>query len=327
MRPYRGLPTDSEEQSSSHIIIAEGFSPFSIPQGEAPNLPSIRGSGGTEVDAQRQQYGGKGDAAHLGGFTELDLQGISPALWKHLVQQEGVHSMLDIGCGRGISTSWFALHGVKVQCVEGSHDAVVQSLLPAAGFPNAVVEHDFSRGPWWPAETYDMAWAIEFLEHVGINYQHNYVAAMRKCALILVTSSRWGGWHHVEVHQDDWWIRKYESFGFRYDAELTDKFKMIASQEKSTGEAPNGEHYNAQHIWLTLKVFINPAVASLPHHAHLFFEHGCFESRGGKPRKCGDGNSPQASVESVLPQGFFPLELTDSQDDAWHELVKSHISV
>lgn len=292
-----------------------------IPPGSPPNLPSIR----TEQDFGRKIYGGAGDKAHLGGFTELDLHGVTPALWSHLVGTEGVHSVLDIGCGRGVSTSWFGLHGVKIQCVEGSHDAVVQSLLPEAGFPNAVVEHDFSRGPWWPADTYDMGWAVEFLEHVGINYQHNYVAAMRKCALILVTSSRWGGWHHVEVHQDEWWIRKYESFGFRFDSKLTEKYKEIVRKESGTGIAPNGEHYNAQHLSLSLKVFINPAVASLPQHAHLFFEHGCFQGRNMDPRVCGVGGGSQAGVESVLPPEFLPLKLNASQDDAWMKLVQSHI--
>lgn len=68
----------------------------------------------------------------------------------------GVHSLMDVGCGRGISTSWFAFHGADVLCVEGSHDAFENSVLPD---PNSqMVEHDFSRGPWWPEKTYDAIW-------------------------------------------------------------------------------------------------------------------------------------------------------------------------
>jgi hypothetical protein len=63
----------------------------------------------------------------------------------------------------GFSTKHFLDRGARVLCVEGSHDAVTASLLPS----NVVVEHDFSRGPWWPEKTYDAAWSIEFLEHVG----------------------------------------------------------------------------------------------------------------------------------------------------------------
>jgi 2-polyprenyl-3-methyl-5-hydroxy-6-metoxy-1,4-benzoquinol methylase len=59
-----------------------------------------------------------------------------------MIQEHGIKSILDIGCGRGISTSWFHMHGVDAQCVEGSHDGVMQSFLPQS----KVTEHDFSRG-------------------------------------------------------------------------------------------------------------------------------------------------------------------------------------
>ena len=62
-----------------------------------------------------------------------------------------------------------------------------------------VIEHDFSRGPWWPSETYDVAWSVEFLEHVGRNYMRNYMPIFKKAALLFVTHSTWGGWHHVEA--------------------------------------------------------------------------------------------------------------------------------
>lgn len=137
--------------------------PLGIPPGEAINLPSIRVEE-EAVDSERKIYGGNGDKKHLGGFTELDLAGISPAVWRKMLTEFGVHSVLDVGCGRGTSTSWFALHGAKVLCVEGSHDAIEKSMLTDV-VPDGVVEHDFSRGPWWPADTYDAAWAVEFLEH------------------------------------------------------------------------------------------------------------------------------------------------------------------
>lgn len=213
-------------------------------------------------------------------FTDLDLQGVSPATWRNMIEKLNVKSVLDVGCGRGISTSRFLDHGVEVLGVDGSHDAKVQSILDDPD--TQMVEHDFSRGPWWPGKTYDAVWSVEFLEHVGVNFHFNYIQAFRKAAIIFCSSSRWGGWHHVEVHQDDWWILKYQSYGFIYSQQLTDKVRSWASEEKEAKEAanaPNGEPYNAQHIWLSMKVFINPAVASLPEHAHLFFEPGCVYRR------------------------------------------------
>jgi cyclopropane fatty-acyl-phospholipid synthase-like methyltransferase len=94
-----------------------------------------------------------------------------------------IHSVIDVGCGKGLSTSYFQDRGARVLCVEGSHDAVQKSLLPAP----FIVEHDFSRGPWWPSDTYDAAWAVEFTEHVGRQYMPNYMPIFRRAALIFVT--------------------------------------------------------------------------------------------------------------------------------------------
>ena len=110
-------------------------------------------------------------------------------LWNWMQKVLNVRSMVDVGCGRGISTKWFLDHGSEVLCVEGSHDAVEQSLLPRS----VIVEHDFSRGPWWPNATYDLAWSVEFLEHVGRHYAQNYMPIFRRSALAFVTHSTWGG--------------------------------------------------------------------------------------------------------------------------------------
>ena len=61
-----------------------------------------------------------------------------------MVEYLGIKSLLDVGCGIGISTSWFILHGLDyVHCVEGSHDAVEKSLLPrlndAGNVPNNTI--------------------------------------------------------------------------------------------------------------------------------------------------------------------------------------------
>jgi hypothetical protein len=130
-----------------------------VPEGPAVALPSIRITPEEEATIKRAIYGGKGDKAHLGGFTAFDQMGVTVSLWKHMVNHLGIKSILDLGCGRGTSTSWFVVHGLEyVVCAEGSHDAVMQSILPKIiHIPNRtryeIVEHDFSRGPWWPSRT------------------------------------------------------------------------------------------------------------------------------------------------------------------------------
>jgi hypothetical protein len=95
-------------------------------------------------------------------YYNRDTAGISPSLWKHMMEYFGVKTLLDVGCGRGVSTSWFHLQGVKATCVEGSKDARSKNLLITlisedGKNPSAVderyIEHDYTRGPWWPSET------------------------------------------------------------------------------------------------------------------------------------------------------------------------------
>ena len=125
-------------------------------------FPALRNQ--DDAASIRRIYGGKGDGKHLGGWTEIDIQGLSPRLWRHMMSELGIHSIIDVGCGRGISTTWFIMNGLDTLCVEGSHDAYLNSVLPDKD--KQMVEHDFSRGPYWPAKTYDAVWCVEFLEHV-----------------------------------------------------------------------------------------------------------------------------------------------------------------
>lgn len=56
-----------------------------VPDGEAEAMPSVRTSAEEESRIDRKFYGGKGDGAHLGGFTSFDPMGVSPTLWTHMV--------------------------------------------------------------------------------------------------------------------------------------------------------------------------------------------------------------------------------------------------
>jgi hypothetical protein len=158
--------------------------------------------------------------------------------------------------------------------------------------------------------------------------QYNYVKAFRKSAIIFASHSLWGGHHHVEVHEDAYWIEKMTMFGFLYSPMLTETLRKTAISEQATGFAPNGLYLNAQHLCLSMQVFVNPTVASLPQHAHLMAELGCYlntEKGVTYKRECDSGDDPAAKLESILPDEFRPLKLDPSQDEKWFMHVKANI--
>ena len=214
-------------------------------------------------------YGGEADKPHLGGFVDVSVQGgfdrdgLSPRLWRYMLSNWTVHSVIDVGCGRGATSLWFHLQDARVRCVEGSSEAVRQSLLPRS----IITQHDFTAGPYIPDETYDMAWSVEFLEHVRSDKMNNYIATLRKAraptgyrpgphpipraaahmrtwrmqaALVVVSASIWGGYHHVEVHPQSWWIRKLETLGFRYSASLTADVRSRRDLGAISARGPRG---------------------------------------------------------------------------------------
>lgn len=122
------------------------------------------------------------------------------------------------------------------------------------------------------------------------------------------------------------WIRKYESYGFRYSPELTDELRQIAQRESNMG--PDGKKFRAQHIRMSMKVFINPAVASLPQHAHLFPELGCYVNRKDGvliQKECGTGRG--GALESKLPESFRPLVLTEEMDQKWMTMLRQKLNM
>lgn len=290
LHPLSGRPASPQPQPS---VAEAGYS------------PSKTMASGTD------QYQGAKRAHHLGGFTRVDQDGLSPALWRYMMQNLTAKSVIDLGCGKGVSTSWFLAHDADVLCVEGSHEGVQASLLP----PARVVEHDFSRGPWWPPQTFDVAWSVEFAEHVGRQHMANYLPILESAALVFITHSSWGGWHHVEVHDDTWWRTRLAAAGLVYSDALTKKAKAIAMAGHQSGEtSSNGVQYRAQHLWTNLQVYLNPAVLRLPRHAHLVGGEACFGGQIGRDDlnlPCEDARATPFSAglgpSDALPPAFRPL--------------------
>jgi hypothetical protein len=105
---------------------------------------------------------------------------------------------------------------------------------------------------------------------------------------------------------------------------LSQTIREIAHKEGGTPGAPGGKAYRAAHIGRNMKVFVNPMVASLPQHAHLFPSHGCFKQYG--PDRLNPITRPcNGELESELPKEFHPLELTPAMDEEWKVLIESHL--
>ena len=88
---------------------------------------------------------------------------------------------------------------------------------------------------------------------------------------------------------------------------------------------------------MSMKVFINPAVAALPQHAHLFAEDGCLGKalpqeewtgtgkRRFEPRRCGTGKT--GIMETPMKESMLPLEIDPKMHENWIQAIRAGISL
>lgn len=155
---------------------------------------------------------------HLGGHlnkTHTDR----PTL-VYLQKKYDIKTMVDVGCGPADMVQIARDRGIDAIGVDGDH--TLKSTWEENNRP--VILQDLSVGsPDLPLEEYDLAWSVEFLEHVYEEYMPNYMEIFKKCKYIVCTAAPPGypGHHHVNCQPESYWHEKFAEIGFEYDAEET----------------------------------------------------------------------------------------------------------
>ena len=186
------------------------------------------------------------DSPHLGGYiVGGDEATWYPALWRYLILNEGVSSVVDVGCGEGHALHFLVSHGASGVGVDGvpqRHPDPRVRIFP----------HDYTRGPfeisWHEAAGYgdlsdcfdderdlrraefDLAWCCEFVEHIEERHIPNFVATFRQARLVLMTHAFPGqpGHHHVNCQTSDYWVGVMAAAGFSVDRPLTATARELA---------------------------------------------------------------------------------------------------
>jgi SAM-dependent methyltransferase len=172
------------------------------------------------------------EAGHLGGYIEGGDPATSyPELWRWLVAERGVRSVLDVGCGEGHSLRFFEELGCRVLGVEG---------IPQPH--ERIVAHDYNEGPFVPPppdadadSRWDLAWSCEFVEHVEERYLPNFLATFAAARLVLMTHAFPGAesHHHANCRPPDYWRGALAAIGFELDEELTARTRELAAANPS----------------------------------------------------------------------------------------------
>ena len=162
---------------------------------------------------------------HLGGsIVDGDQNTWSPKLWDFVIDDLGIKSMIDVGCGEGFSTKYFINKGIDAYGVEGLYSAYERS-----GIKDKIYYHDYTEGKIKIKQEFDLTWSCKFVEHVDEKYMHNFLDTFSKSKHILMTHAfpNQGGYHHVNCQNPDYWIYQLQQYGYEYDYEYTVKLREL----------------------------------------------------------------------------------------------------
>jgi len=151
---------------------------------------------------------------HLGGHQ--GITNVDEGVLDWAISRLNISSMLDIGCGPGGMVELANSRGINATGIDGDYTLERYD-------DSKFIIHDFSTGPVPKLNKYDLAWSVEFVEHVYEDYIPNYMPAFQKCKYVIMTYAPpgTGGHHHVNERPKDYWINRFTYAGFVHIPELS----------------------------------------------------------------------------------------------------------
>ena len=155
---------------------------------------------------------------HLGGYIPGgDKETYAKEIWDWMIQN-GMKSILDIGCGEGWAVKYFIENNCYAIGIEGGTNAINNSPVK-----NHLVQHDYTKEPYFNHTQYDAIWCCEFVEHVEQKFEDNFLQTFKMGKTVFLTHAIPGqiGFHHVNCQTAEYWIEKLKNIDYTFDLELS----------------------------------------------------------------------------------------------------------
>ncbi len=161
---------------------------------------------------------------HLGGHFGKTI--LDEGALVFLKEQFAVASMIDVGCGPGGQVELARKLGIEAFGIDGDYTLKRKK--------SHYFLHDFTTGVFPCKRRFDLAWCVEFLEHVEEKYQPFYMDILQHANRVACTSAPpgWEGFHHVNCREQDYWISVFKKYGFVLDKKNTERMKERSSMQR-----------------------------------------------------------------------------------------------
>jgi cyclopropane fatty-acyl-phospholipid synthase-like methyltransferase len=136
-----------------------------------------------------------------------------------MVKALQLKSMVDVGCGTGGMVHVARKLGLESYGIDGDPNVLPEVL------------HDFYKGSL-EIEKVDLAWSVEFLEHIKESYLDNVFSVFNKCKYVFCTKNPNEGKWHTNCNDHMYWLKIFNDRGFRIDEPFTKQIKQHSTMER-----------------------------------------------------------------------------------------------
>lgn len=159
--------------------------------------------------------------------SELVMSSLScPRLLDKTIELFAPKTVLDLGCGTGVSMDHMLERGISVVGVEASDLAISK-----ARNSQLIVKHSLNR-ELDLGRKFDLVWSYEVVEHIHPRYVRNLVRTFSNHGDLIVMSAAppgQGGEGHFNEQPPSYWIAKFAEVGYGFD-------EGSAEQLRATGD-------------------------------------------------------------------------------------------
>ncbi len=171
----------------------------------------------------------KRNFSHLGGHCNITH--IDKTTLNFLKNKFSIKSMIDIGCGPGGQVEYATSIGIRSLGIDGDPNLKIYE-------DKKYIKHDFTKGSI-DIEHFDLAWSVEFVEHVEKIYILNFMNVFKECNFACITHALpgEGGKHHVNCQASEYWIDIFHGHGFYFEEKITKQIRELSKMKfmKKTG--------------------------------------------------------------------------------------------
>ncbi len=162
-----------------------------------------------------------------GTFSSIDVMSMCSlfpkAVLDIVINDTKPRSVLDVGCGTGMSLGYFLENDIDAWGIENS--AMAKTLSKN---PDKILKFNLNNEVNLN-KSFDLVWCFEVIEHIHPSYERNILNTLiNHSNKIVLSAAKPGqqGHGHFNCQPQAYWVSKFNQKGYQYDYQVSQKLKQ-----------------------------------------------------------------------------------------------------